>query len=170
MATLAIAAITVSMAAPMMSNLVTGNRQASETNELISTFHAARSTAITLNEQVTICPSSDAEQCNDAQWQDGWIFFVDADHDRHVGAGDAILGSANGMSHTKILTQDFDRFIVFRPNGHIMVDTAAENSGAFLLCNHRDSNFNQSLILHAGGKPQLVVEENPEVYKACQEF
>jgi len=167
-ATLAIAAITISMAVPMMMNLVANNQRAAGTNELVSTIHAARSAAITRNEQVTICPSSDARQCNDAQWQEGWIYFVDIDHDRHVDANDEVLGSVNSIANITIRSQDFERFLVFRPNGQIMVDTTAENSGEMLLCDDRGSEFSHSLILHVGGKPQLTVDKDPDAYTACQ--
>lgn len=168
MATLGIAAITASMAVPMMSNLVADNQRTTETNTLISTIHAARSEAIVRNEQVTICPSSDAEQCTETQWQDGWIYFVDTDHDRNIDANDVVLGTANGISHTTILSPDFEHFFVFRPNGQIMVHSTAENSGEMLLCDHRGAEFNHSLILQVGGKPQLTVDKHPDAYADCQ--
>lgn len=168
MATLAIAAVAATMAVPMMNQLVTDNQRTTETNALISTIHAARSEAIVRNEQVTICPSNDAEQCTDTLWNEGWIYFVDTDHDRHIDANDKILGTTNGISHTTILSEDFERFLVFRPNGQIMVDTIIENSGEMLLCDHRDAKFNQSLVLLVGGKPQLTVDEHPDAYSACQ--
>lgn len=117
MATLAIAAVTASMAVPAMTNIVTNGQRAAATNDLISTLHAARSTAITRNEQVTICPSSNAEQCDDAQWQDGWIYFIDSDHDRHIDTNDEVLGTTNGIADVEIQSQEFERFLTFRPNG-----------------------------------------------------
>jgi len=167
MATLAIAAITASLAVPTMKNLVTNSQRTAGANELVSTLHAARSVAITRNVQVTICPSSNAEHCNDAKWQDGWIYFVDNDQDRHVDANDEVLGAVNGIADITIRSQDFERFLVFRPNGQIMVDTAAENSGEMLLCDARGPEFSHSLILHVGGKPQLTFDEDPDAYTAC---
>jgi type IV fimbrial biogenesis protein FimT len=167
MATLAIAAITASLAVPAMKNIVTNSQRTAGTNDLVSTLHAARSIAITRDVQVTICPSSDAEHCNDAQWQDGWIYFVDNDHDRQVDANDEVLGAVNGIANITIRSQDFERFLVFRPNGQIMVDTIAENSGEMLLCDARGPEFSRSLILHVGGKPQLTFNEDPNAYTAC---
>ena len=168
LATLAIAAVTATMAVPMMNRIVTDNRHATETNVLISTIHAARSEAILRNEQVTICTSNDAEQCTDSAWHEGWIFFVDSDHDRHIDAHDKILGSANGISQTTILTEDFERFLVFRPNGRLMVETTAENSGEMLLCDHRGAEHNRSIVMLVGGKPQLTVDERPGAYADCR--
>lgn len=167
MATLAIAAVTASMAVPAMTNIVTNGQRAAATNDLISTLHAARSTAITRNEQVTICPSSNAEQCDDAQWQDGWIYFIDSDHDRHIDTNDEVLGTTNGIADVEIQSQEFERFLTFRPNGQIMVNTIAENSGEMLFCDVRGPEFNRSLILHVGGKPQLTINKDPNAYTTC---
>jgi len=167
MATLAIAAVTASMAVPTMRSIVTNGQRASDTNELIATFHAARSAAITNNVQVTICPSSDAEQCDQTPWQDGWIYFIDHNQDRQVDAADEVLGAANGMAEVTIHSADFERFLAFRPNGQLMVNTTAENSGEMLLCDDRGSSFDRSLILHVGGKPQVVTDPNPDAYAAC---
>jgi len=167
MATLAIAAVTASMAVPSMKNLVANNQRTSGANEFVSTLHAARSVAITRNVQVTLCPSSDAEHCNDAQWQEGWIYFVDINHDRHVNENDEILGAVSGIVDITIRSKDFEHFLAFRPNGHIMVDTTAENQGEMLLCDARGPKFSQSLILHVGGKPQLTFDKDPDAYTSC---
>ena len=167
MATLSIAAITASLAVPTMKTLTANGQRLAGANELVSTLHAARNTAITRNVQVTICPSSDAEQCNDAQWRDGWIYFVDQNQDRHVDTDETILGSAQGIANATILSPDFEQFIAFRPNGHIMGDTTAHNSGEMLLCDNRGPEFSRSLILHVGGKPQLIFDEERDAYAAC---
>lgn len=167
MATLAIAAVTVSMAVPSMKNLVAHDQRAADTNALVSSLHAARSAAITRNVQVTVCPSSDAGHCNGARWQEGWIYFIDTDHDRQVDANDEVLGAVGGIADITILSRDFERFLVFRPNGQVMVNTVAENSGEMLLCDSRGPEFSQSLILHVGGKPQLIYNKAPKAYSAC---
>lgn len=168
-ATLAIAAITASMAVPTMRSIATNGQRASDTNELIATFHAARSAAITNNVQVTICPSSDAEQCEQTPWQEGWIYFIDHNQDRQVDADDAVLGTANGMTDVTIHSPDFARFLAFRPNGQLMVNTTAENSGEMLLCDDRGSPFDRSLILHVGGKPQILTDPHPDAYAVCDD-
>lgn len=167
MATLAVAAVTASLAVPTMKTIAANGRQLAGGNELVATMHAARSTAITRNVQVTICPSSDAKQCDDAPWQDGWIYFVDHNQDRRVDADDTILGSVRAIANTTIRSPDFEKFLAFRPNGHIMGQTTADNSGEILLCDDRGPAFSRSLILHVGGKPQLVFDEQNDAYAAC---
>ncbi len=168
MATLAIAAISVTIAIPTMKNLSANSQRTAGTNDLVSTMHAARSAAITGNVQVTICPSRNGQQCDEAQWQEGWIYFVDQNQDRRVGENETILGSTSGIAHTTVLSPDFDTSLTFRPNGHIMGDTRADNSGEMLLCDERGPQFSRSLIVRVGGKPQLVFDEKPDAYVSCK--
>jgi type IV fimbrial biogenesis protein FimT len=167
MATLAVTAIITSLAVPSMKNIVDSNKRTTGTNELVATIHAARSAAITRNLQVTICPSSDAMSCNEGRWQDGIIYFTDNNQDRKVSADDEILGTVNGIADITIRSQDFEQFLAFRPNGQIMVNTIAENSGEILLCDDRGAELSRSLILHVGGKPQIAVNTAPGAYAAC---
>jgi len=167
MATLAIAAISATLAIPTMKNISANGQRSAGANKLVATLHAARSTAITRNAQVTICPSSDAEQCDDTKWRDGWIYFVDQNQDRLVDTDETVLGSEGSIANTRIISPDFEKFLAFRPNGHIMGKTTADNSGELLLCDDRGAEFSRSLILHVGGKPQLIVDEKNDAYAAC---
>lgn len=167
MVTLAVTAIITSLAVPSMKHLVDSNKRTTDTNELVATFHAARSAAITRNLQVTICPSSDTMSCNDGRWQDGLIYFTDNNQDRKVSVEDEILGAIKGIADVTIRSQDFKQFLAFRPNGQVMVNTIVENSGEILLCDDRSAELSRSLILHVGGKPQIAVNTAPDAYAAC---
>ncbi len=80
---------------------------------------------------------------------------------------DEILGTVKGIADVTIRSQDFEQFLTFRPNGHIMVNTIAENSGEILLCDDHGAELSRSLILHVGGKPQIAVNTAPDAYAAC---
>jgi len=153
--TLAVAGIGLSLAVPGLQNIVAGNQRATAINELVSTMHLARSAAITRNEQVTVCPSSTGLACDASQWEDGWIYFADADQNRQVSGDDVIIGSAPGISNLDIESADFERFFVYRPNGHLMVDTQTEASGEMFFCDPRGPEFTVRLIINIGGKPIL---------------
>ncbi|MDH3977762.1 MAG: GspH/FimT family pseudopilin [Gammaproteobacteria bacterium] len=168
MATLAIAAITATLAVPAMQSLVTNGEQSAQDNDLISALHTARNTAITRNIQVTICPSANQENCDGSDWEAGWIFFVDDDRDRQVDQEDEILGSTPGIAGVDMISAEFEDFFAFRSNGQIMVNSIAENSGEFLICDQRGDEYNRSLILHVGGKPQLGTNPGENAYDACQ--
>ena len=153
--TLAIAGIGLTVAVPGLQNIVAGSQRSAAINELVSTMHLARSAAITRNEQVTVCPSSTGLSCDDSQWEDGWIYFTDPDQSRQVSDGEVILGVAAGIANFEIKSTDFERFFVYRPNGHLMVDTQAETSGEMYFCDPRGAEFTARLVIHVSGKPHL---------------
>ena len=49
-----------------------------------------------------------------------------------------------------------------------MGEPVADNSGEMLLCDERGPEFSRSLIVRVGGKPQVVFNENPDAYVACE--
>ncbi len=83
MSTLAIVAITGTLAAPSVSGLMVGNRMATQANTLISALNYARSEAVGTAREVSLCPyrivASETEadaryQCADSlNWSGGWM-------------------------------------------------------------------------------------------------
>lgn len=155
MTTLAIAGIGLSLAAPGLHNIVAGSQRATAINELVTTMHSARSAAITRNEQVTVCPSSTGLTCDASQWEDGWMYFTDPDQSRQVSGDEVILGIGPGIANLEIRSNDFERFFVYRPNGHLMVESQAQTSGEMFFCDPRGPEFTVRLIINIGGKPIL---------------
>jgi type IV fimbrial biogenesis protein FimT len=153
--TLAITGIGLSLAVPGLQNIVAGSQRATAINELVSTIHLARSAAITRNEQVTVCPSSTGLSCDDSHWEDGWVYFTDPDQSRQVSGDEVILGTAPGIAPLEIKSADFERFFVYRPNGHLMVDTQTETSGEMFFCDPRGAEFTVKLVIQISGKPRL---------------
>jgi type IV fimbrial biogenesis protein FimT len=153
---MAVVAISLSLAVPSYQNVVRNNRRATAVNQLVSTFHLARSEAVTRNAQVTVCASTDAAACTDgADWHDGWIAFPDADQDRQVDVGETILGAAAGPQDLTIESGEFASFIVYRPNGRVMANAADENTGAFTFCDARGADFARVVIVNPTGQPVL---------------
>lgn len=153
--TLTIAGIGLSLAVPSMQNIVADSQQTTAINELVSTMHLARSAAITRNEQVTVCPSSTGLYCDDSRWEDGWIYFTDPDQSRQVSGDEIVLGAAPGIAKLEIKSEDFERFFVYGPNGHLLVDTRTEASGEMFFCDPRDAEFTVRLVILVSGKPHL---------------
>ncbi|WP_293388224.1 GspH/FimT family pseudopilin [Nevskia sp.] len=123
MTTLAIVAITGTLAAPAVGDLMLGNRMATEANTLISALNFARSEAVGAARVVSLCPyrvvvgATDVNaryQCADSlNWSGGWM-VVRATVDEagtasggqqvlklfgSLDPGDALTGSANRISY-----------------------------------------------------------------------
>lgn len=123
MTTLAIVAITGTLAAPAVGELMVGNRMATEANTLISALNYARSEAVGAARVVSLCPyqivvgATDVNaryQCADSlNWSGGWM-VVRATVDEagtasggqqvlklfgSLGVGDALTGSSKRISY-----------------------------------------------------------------------
>ena len=86
--TIAIVSVLLVVGLPSLKTFMQGNQLVASTNELISAIHVARSEAIKLNTNVTICESSDGTTCaTTGNWENGWIVFVDGDITPLAGTG-----------------------------------------------------------------------------------
>lgn len=93
MVTVAILAIVVALAVPSMTDFMNSNRLTSHTAALKQAIQYARSEAVSKNQPVSVCASSDGVACtgNDT-WNQGWIVFTNENSDGAVDAGtDTIL-------------------------------------------------------------------------------
>jgi len=153
--TIAVLGIGMSLAVPSFETAVRNNRRATAVNRLVSTMHLARSEAVTRNMQVTICASSDGASCDTADWSAGWIYFTDADRDRALDADDNLLGTTPAQTALEIDSAEFTSYFAYRPNGRVMVDTPAENSGEFTFCDERGAEFARVVIVATSGQPRL---------------
>ena len=80
MIVIVIVAIFVTVGVPNFQNLIRENRLATHANELVSSFHFARSEAIKRRQQVTVCRSANGTVCvagGTSSWETGWLVFVD---------------------------------------------------------------------------------------------
>lgn len=64
MVTIAVLAITLTIAAPSFQGLINSNRLVSQSNELVASLQLARSEAIRRNAKVEVCASSDGSTCD----------------------------------------------------------------------------------------------------------
>jgi len=76
---MAIVGILLTLAVPSLKAYMQNNRLIAASNDLLSALHIARSEAIKLNKRVSICDSTDGENCTGTgNWDTGWIVFIDA--------------------------------------------------------------------------------------------
>ena len=118
-------------------------------------MHLALSTAITMNTRVSVCPSSDGANCAAVSWDQGWIAFTDGDSDQSVDAGETIVSTSEGDGGLAIASAEFGDFVMFRPNGRAMNATVTDNSGQFMVCDHRGADHAKVLIVDLSGRPRV---------------
>lgn len=155
MIAVALTGLLLAMAVPAMDTFVTSSRQTSTINDFVSSLHVARSTAITTNARVTICPSSDGANCNGVTWNQGWIVFQDPDSDQTVDIGEAIVSTSDGEDDLSILSGDFPLFLTYRPTGRALTLGIGGAAGQFTICDDRGASHAKALIVDLSGRPRV---------------
>jgi type IV fimbrial biogenesis protein FimT len=99
---LAILAIVTTTAVPGFLEFARRNQLASQSNQLVSALHLARSEAVRRSTTVGLCASSDGQACTgpDAEdWSVGWIVFVDTGSPGAPGVGEVLrIWPAQGVA------------------------------------------------------------------------
>jgi type IV fimbrial biogenesis protein FimT len=152
--TIAVGAVLMALGVPAYTSFLQNARQVSSVNELVSTLHAARDLAVTRNARITVCPSSTGADCEAVSWTEGWIVFQDLDGGGSVNGLETIDRVVDEVGIPSITTAEFDDFLIFRPNGRVMVNTLAENTGQLTFCDERGAARARVLIVDVGGRPR----------------
>ncbi len=155
MIAVALTGILLGMGVPALNLFVSNARQTSVINDFVSSMHTARSTAITTNTRVTICPSSDGASCDVVDWEEGWIVFGDPDSDRVVDPDERVVATAEGAAGLTIESPEFGAFLTYRPNGRVMNASLDGSSGEFTVCDKRGADRAKVLIVDLSGRPRL---------------
>lgn len=157
----------LSMAVPALDIFVSNARQTGAINDFVSTIHQARSTAVTTNTRVTICPSAGGTNCENVDWNDGWIVFSDPDSDRTVDTGETIIAVSGAVDGLTLESSEFGAFLMYRPNGRVMNASLNGSSGAFTVCDDRGSNYAKVMIIDLSGRPRLSRTEADGSAPSC---
>ena len=145
----------LSMAVPALDIFVANARQTGAINDFVSSIHKARSTAITTNARVTICPSASGNNCEAVGWNQGWIVFSDPNSDRSVNAGETIIDASGEVQGLTIQSGEFPTFLMYRPNGRVMNAALNGSSGAFAVCDKRGTSHAKVMQIDLSGRPRL---------------
>lgn len=156
MVAVAISAIALSMAVPALDGFLSGARQTGAINDFVTSVHRARSTAITDNTRITLCPSSDGANCEDAKWHEGWIAFADVDNDYTVDENEKVVSVASAAVGVTIESSEFASGLLYRPNGRVTSDDeTAGTFGSFTVCDNRGNRRAKVMIVDFSGRPHL---------------
>ena len=167
MTTIAVASVLITVALPGMQSFRLNSNMTGQVNELISAMHFARNTAITTNSRVTVCTSSNGDNCAPAAWDDGWIAFIDCDSDHSVDDGETNMRVRSESDNMTIASGQYPTFLMYRPNGRAMKNTVSENSGRFTFCDKRGALHAKAIIVDLSGRPRVADNDTPGVTLSC---
>jgi type IV fimbrial biogenesis protein FimT len=152
--TMSIAAIVLTIGVPSFQNMVKDRRSQTSLQTLITDLEMARSEAMTRNQSVVLCrhdgeTATPAACSTSADWEDGWVIFVDTDGDDKVDTDEllrvtASLGSGLNLDYSKAS-------ITFSSRGF-----AGEWSGSFRICDDRGYQNGHKLVVSSSGFSQTL--------------
>ena len=160
MITLVIAAILAALAVPSFRTLIASTTLSSQANEFVTMIAYARSEAVKRNARVTLCKSSNDEDCTAiGTWAQGYIVFADSATGGSVGtvdAGEQVLkvGAALRGGSTLVGTTGVANFVSFLSNGQ------STQAGRWDLCGAVTTVAGRDITLAAGtGLPVVTKDE-----------
>lgn len=150
-AVIAVASILLGVGVPALGQFQASERGIARMNSLATSLALTRSEAIKRNQHVVICKSPDGEACRrkGTSWHDGWIVFVDRDHDRRRGADEPVIQQQGPGSPGQTLTYaafGSSHYVTYRPSGF------TRTNGTFTLCDKRYPDNARALILMKTGR------------------
>lgn len=153
--TVAMISIVFAIAIPSMTTFTQNDRLTTNINTLIGHLAYARSEAVKLSQQVSICVSSDSTSCTGVNWQDGWIVYIDADGDNsfteNVGTGEIILRAQQALDGANTLTTAIGTQVTYDYRGFV----TAASVGSFLLCDARSGDFGKTIRISSTGRVRV---------------
>ncbi|HKU15918.1 MAG TPA: GspH/FimT family protein [Steroidobacteraceae bacterium] len=154
--TLTVLVVLATVAAPTFTSLRLDARRTTAVNGFVHSVFLARSESIKRGEIVTVCRSSDGQQCNPVagDWSTGWIVFVNLDRDDpplRDPAEPLIIGVA-GPAGTRITSNRAS--YSFRPATQGVVN------GTLVVCDTRGSAHARAVIISHTGRPRVAQRDS----------
>jgi len=155
MVTVAIIGIVTSLGVPNFLEMMRQNSATSLANELASSLNLARSEAIKRGTQVTVCKSANitnsSPTCSTtANWQDGWLIFVDkGTSGTYDNATDIRLKVGQPSNSSAVISADstFSNYVAYLPSG--MSKGSGLPNGSLDIC---VGDIQRSIILNTTGR------------------
>jgi type IV fimbrial biogenesis protein FimT len=153
MTTIAVAGISLAVAIPGWQSLSTRSAITTTTNGLLTDLRYARSTAVTRNRHVGLCPSDDGSRCSGGfdRWHAGYLVFVDLDGDRDRQPGEPLLRQRGSAPHgLRLQTTSGRPAIRFRPDG-----AAWSTNATFRICLGENTDHYRAIMLFGSGRARV---------------
>ena len=164
---ISIAAILLSVAIPSFSEMIRQNRLTTSINRFTTAHNLARSEAVARGKSVSLCKSNNATttspSCDtgSANWEDGWIVFVNADNDNPpaVDVGEKILRVSSALTSTYSLrgSTGATAFVTYRSTGDIDI------AGTFVLCDNSSISQSRAMFIGTNGRISMAKRNSDDI-------
>ena len=147
--TVVLIAVVAALATPSMLSFIQRNSVLAVSSDLVADLRYARSEAIRRNAAVTLCASSDQQNCaGDSAWENGWIVNVDLNENDTM-----VLRVRDLAESTATITTagDIEDTLTFNGRGEVVVNGATFSSGAFTVCEGGNADAAARLVVGPSG-------------------
>ncbi len=148
---LAIVAVLSTLAVPAFGAFIGRTQARTARNVLETSLNQARIAAVNHGGHVVVCPSLDAAHCARATtWHQGWILYVDLDHDRVRADHEPLLAVGQVHARGVAIVSSSGRLVLdYRPDG-----SASGTNLTLTVCDRQSG---------AGGASTVVVSPSGRV-------
>lgn len=149
---ISILAVITGIAAPSMSTIIEANRIESGLQAIFTSLITARSEAISRNQSVIVCKSSNGTSCTTSgEWEQGWVIVVDENANGVQDSGEPVTSSFASLEYGLTLRAGaaYADKVRFSPEG------TASDADTFRLC-PADSDIDdaRTVVMTITGRPR----------------
>ncbi len=163
--TIGVVALVMSLGVPSFGRMLANHRLKVEVDALFHAVHLARKESVVRRRAVTLCPSSDGQDCVPGfDWSDGWILFVNLDRDAPAtrDAGEPLLQRFSVSSHNQVTANR--RSFSFRTTA------LRATNGTFIFCDKARRAAPRALIVSYTGRPRVTRENRRGNPYECPDY
>jgi len=154
--TLTVVGVLLGVGVPAFNGLLLDSKRTTAVNAFVHSIHLARSSALNYGRTISICRSPDGETCSNgtADWQLGWIVFVNADRDDPPlrEPNEPVLSVQAATSGATISSNR--RSFSFRPHSHGVIN------GTLVFCDRRGPTQARAVIINQTGRPRVAARDS----------
>ncbi|MGV6850609.1 MAG: GspH/FimT family pseudopilin [bacterium] len=151
--TISIASIGLGLAIPAFNEFVLNQNMTAQSNNLVTQLNYARLMSVNSAQRLIMCPSTNQSTCTGGYtWSDGWIIFIDKDHNRNRDPNEEILRVQDPINQRITLRSSAGRPRVnFFPDG-----TTPGSNATFTFCDQRGADKARAIIISNVGRARLL--------------
>ncbi len=163
--TIGVVALVMSLGVPSFGRMLANHRLKVEVDALFHAVHLARKESVVRRRAVTLCPSSDGQNCVPGfDWSDGWILFVNLDRDAPAtrDAGEPLLQGFSVRSHNQVVANR--RSFSFRTTA------LRATNGTLIFCDKARRASPRALVVSYTGRPRVSRENRRGIPYECPDY
>lgn len=146
MVALVVLAVLLGLAIPGFGSMIDQQRMSTGLNNLGLGLSVTREEAVRMNRTLTLAPVG-------GDWNNGWVIFIDKDHDGAPGAGDKVLRELPPDTRLRMHANGpVSKYVRFNAHGQTELLNGGFQAGTFRFCPTKPGTEGRKLIINQVGR------------------